>query len=138
MCSSDLGLPDAQHYSTARDLAILASRLIEEHPDYYKLYSERDYTYNAIKQPNRNRLLFIDPTVDGVKTGRIHALDLPGMIAEAKALGIVTADEAAWLAEFDRKVMDIVNVDDFAPHELGTNGGLRVELAATEALAALD
>ena len=76
--------------------------------------------------------------VDGVKTGRIHALDLPGMIAEAKTLGIVSAEEAAWLAGYDRKVMDIVNVDDFAPHELGTNGGLRVELAATEALAALD
>lgn len=76
--------------------------------------------------------------VDGVKTGRIHALDVPGQIAEAKALGILTADEAVWLAEYDRKVMDIVNVDDFAPHELGTQGSLRVELAATEALAAID
>ena len=67
------GLPDAQHYSTARDLAILASRLIEEHPEFYKIYSERDYTYNNIKQPNRNRLLFIDPSVDGVKTGHTDA-----------------------------------------------------------------
>ncbi|MFZ4756627.1 MAG: D-alanyl-D-alanine carboxypeptidase family protein [Burkholderiaceae bacterium] len=67
------GLPDAQHYSTARDLAILASRLIDEHPEYYKIYSERDYTYNNIKQPNRNRLLFIDPSVDGVKTGHTDA-----------------------------------------------------------------
>jgi D-alanyl-D-alanine carboxypeptidase (penicillin-binding protein 5/6) len=67
------GLPDAQHYSTARDLAILTSRLIEEHPDFYKLYSERDFTYNNIKQPNRNRLLFVDPTVDGVKTGHTDA-----------------------------------------------------------------
>jgi hypothetical protein len=73
-----------------------------------------------------------------VKTGRIHSLDLPGQIAEAKAIGLLTADEAAWLAEYDRKVMDIVNVDDFAAHELGTQGSLRVELAATEALAALD
>ena len=67
------GLPDAQHYSTARDLAILASRLIEEHPDFYRMYSEREFTYNNIKQPNRNRLLFIDPTVDGVKTGHTDA-----------------------------------------------------------------
>jgi D-alanyl-D-alanine carboxypeptidase (penicillin-binding protein 5/6) len=67
------GLPDARHYSTARDLAMLATRLIEDHPDFYKLYSQRDYTYNNIKQPNRNRLLFIDPTVDGVKTGRTDA-----------------------------------------------------------------
>ena len=58
--------------------------------------------------------------VEGVKTGRIRSLDLPGMIAEAQALGIVTGADAAWLAEYDRKVMDLVNVDDFAPHELGT------------------
>jgi len=67
------GLPDAQHYSSARDLAILASRLIEEYPEFYKMYSQREYTYNNIKQPNRNRLLFIDPTVDGVKTGHTDA-----------------------------------------------------------------
>jgi D-alanyl-D-alanine carboxypeptidase (penicillin-binding protein 5/6) len=67
------GLPDAQHYSTARDLAILTSRLIEEHPDYYRLYSQREYSFNNIKQPNRNRLLFIDPSVDGVKTGHTDA-----------------------------------------------------------------
>jgi D-alanyl-D-alanine carboxypeptidase (penicillin-binding protein 5/6) len=67
------GLPDPQHYSTARDLAILATRLIDEHPDFYKLYSQRDYTFNNIKQPNRNRLLFVDPTVDGVKTGHTEA-----------------------------------------------------------------
>jgi D-alanyl-D-alanine carboxypeptidase (penicillin-binding protein 5/6) len=67
------GLPDAQHYATARDLAILASRLIEDHPENYRLYSQRDYQYNNIKQPNRNRLLFIDPTVDGVKTGHTDA-----------------------------------------------------------------
>ena len=67
------GLSDPQHYSTARDLAILGSRLIEEHPEFYRIYSEREYTYNNIKQPNRNRLLFIDPSVDGVKTGHTEA-----------------------------------------------------------------
>jgi D-alanyl-D-alanine carboxypeptidase (penicillin-binding protein 5/6) len=67
------GLPDPQHYSTARDLATLASRLITDHPEYYRLYAQRDYTYNNIKQPNRNRLLFTDPTVDGVKTGHTDA-----------------------------------------------------------------
>ena len=63
------GLPDPNHYSTAKDLATLAVRLIEDHPDYYRLYSQKEYTYNKIRQPNRNRLLFTDPTVDGVKTG---------------------------------------------------------------------
>lgn len=67
------GLPDPQHYSTARDLAILATRLIVDFPDLYALYSKKEYTYNNIKQPNRNRLLFIDPTVDGVKTGHTDA-----------------------------------------------------------------
>jgi D-alanyl-D-alanine carboxypeptidase (penicillin-binding protein 5/6) len=67
------GLPSPDHYSTARDLAILAMRLIEDHPDYYRMYSQKEYTYNNIKQPNRNRLLFTDPSVDGFKTGHTDA-----------------------------------------------------------------
>lgn len=67
------GLPGAQHYSTARDLAALAMRVIEDHPDYFKLYAQREYTYNNIRQPNRNRLLFVDPSVDGMKTGHTEA-----------------------------------------------------------------
>jgi acyl-CoA dehydrogenase len=57
--------------------------------------------------------------VDGVKTGRITALDLPGQIAQALSLGILNADEASALRSYDAKVMELVNVDDFAPHELG-------------------
>jgi D-alanyl-D-alanine carboxypeptidase (penicillin-binding protein 5/6) len=67
------GLSDPQHYSTARDLALLAAALIRDFPDYYPLYSLKDYTYNRITQPNRNRLLWLDPTVDGVKTGHTEA-----------------------------------------------------------------
>ena len=67
------GLPDKEHYSSARDLATLAIRLILDHPDHYSLYSEHEYTYNNINQRNRNRLLFIDNTVDGVKTGYTDA-----------------------------------------------------------------
>ena len=68
------GLPDAQHYTTARDLGILASALIRDFPeDYAKYYSLKQFRYNNITQPNRNRLLFIDPTVDGVKTGHTDA-----------------------------------------------------------------
>jgi D-alanyl-D-alanine carboxypeptidase (penicillin-binding protein 5/6) len=63
------GLPSPDNYSTAHDLSIMAARLIADHPDYYKIYSTKDYTYNKIKQPNRNRLLWLDPTVDGMKTG---------------------------------------------------------------------
>jgi acyl-CoA dehydrogenase len=60
--------------------------------------------------------------VDGVKTGRVTALDLPGQITQALALGIITELEAASLREYDRKVMSLVHVDDFAPHELGARG----------------
>ncbi len=63
------GLPDPKHYSTAEDLARLASAIIRDFPKYYQLYSQKDFTYNNIKQANRNRLLWTDPTVDGVKTG---------------------------------------------------------------------
>jgi acyl-CoA dehydrogenase len=57
--------------------------------------------------------------VEGVKTGKVTALDLPGQIQQALAAGIVSETEAAALREYDRKVMDLINVDDFAPHELG-------------------
>jgi D-alanyl-D-alanine carboxypeptidase (penicillin-binding protein 5/6) len=68
------GLPDPQHYTTARDLATLAGALIRDFPeDYAKYYSLKQFRYNNITQPNRNRLLFIDPTVDGVKTGHTDA-----------------------------------------------------------------
>ncbi len=63
------GLPHPEHYTTARDLAILAKAIITKHPEHYKIYSEREYTYNNITQPNRNKLLWRDNTVDGLKTG---------------------------------------------------------------------
>ena len=63
------GLSDPQHYSTARDLGALAAALIRDYPEHYPLYALREYTYNRITQANRNRLLWLDPAVDGVKTG---------------------------------------------------------------------
>jgi D-alanyl-D-alanine carboxypeptidase (penicillin-binding protein 5/6) len=68
------GLPDPQHHTTARDLSILASALIRDFPEEYRrYYSLKEYSYNNIKQPNRNRLLWLDPTVDGLKTGHTEA-----------------------------------------------------------------
>ena len=68
------GLPDPGHYSTARDLYVLAAALIRDFPEQYaQYYSLREYRYNGITQPNRNRLLWLDSTVDGVKTGFTEA-----------------------------------------------------------------
>ena len=67
------GYPDPDHWSTARDLAILAKHSIEDHPDYYKYYAEKEYTYNGIKQGNRNPLLYKSLGVDGLKTGHTEA-----------------------------------------------------------------
>lgn len=63
------GWPDDYHYSTAADMALLAQALIRDYPSHYAIYSEKYFTYNDIRQPNRNRLLWRDPSVDGVKTG---------------------------------------------------------------------
>ncbi len=63
------GLPDPQHKSSARDLAILARTVIRDSSDFYPIYVEREFKYNNIKQGNRNALLYTDPTVDGLKTG---------------------------------------------------------------------
>ncbi|MGB5297836.1 MAG: D-alanyl-D-alanine carboxypeptidase family protein [Thiogranum sp.] len=63
------GLPDKEHYTTAHDIARIAHALIDEFPEYYQWYSEREFTYNDITQYNRNKLLWRDESVDGVKTG---------------------------------------------------------------------
>ncbi|MDH3971520.1 MAG: D-alanyl-D-alanine carboxypeptidase [Gammaproteobacteria bacterium] len=63
------GLPDENHYMTAKDIALLATLLIEKYPEYYKWYSQKEFTFNEITQYNRNKLLWRDDSVDGLKTG---------------------------------------------------------------------
>ena len=63
------GMPDPEHYMTARDAATLSSALIHEFPEYYKWYAQKEFSWNGITQQNRNGLLWRDPTVDGIKTG---------------------------------------------------------------------
>jgi D-alanyl-D-alanine carboxypeptidase (penicillin-binding protein 5/6) len=68
------GLPDPQHLTTAQDLYRLTAALIHDFPEHYaRYYSQKEYRYNNITQPNRNRLLWLDPSVDGVKTGHTEA-----------------------------------------------------------------
>ncbi|MFI0473986.1 D-alanyl-D-alanine carboxypeptidase family protein [Halomonas sp. HMF6819] len=63
------GLPHDNHYSSAHDLALLTQHIINDYPEHYQIYSQRSFSYGGIDQPNRNRLLWRDPTVDGLKTG---------------------------------------------------------------------
>jgi len=81
------GLPDKEHYTTARDLALLAQALIRDFPEQYKLNSQKEYRYNGITQYNRNKLLWRDPSVDGVKTGHTNAAGYC-LVASAKRDGM--------------------------------------------------
>lgn len=67
------GLPDPEHLTSVRDLATLAAALVSRFPQYLHYYSQKEFTYNNIKQPNRNRLLWLDTTVDGLKTGHTQS-----------------------------------------------------------------
>ena len=67
------GLPDPDHYTTARDIAILSAATIRDFPEYYGWYSEKEFTFNGIRQHNRNTLLWRDPAIDGLKTGHTEA-----------------------------------------------------------------
>ena len=67
------GLPDPNTYTTARDLALLAAALVRDFPELYARFAGKEYTYNDIRQPNRNRLLYRDDSVDGIKTGHTEA-----------------------------------------------------------------
>ncbi|MBI5919657.1 MAG: D-alanyl-D-alanine carboxypeptidase [Nitrosomonadales bacterium] len=77
------GMPQAQHYSSAYDMAILAGAIVRDFPDHYPLYSIREFQYNSITQPNRNRLLWMDPFVDGLKTGHTNSAGFC-LVASAK------------------------------------------------------
>ena len=99
------GLPDPQHYSTAADLAKLTVALVRDFPEYYPLYAQKEYRYNNITQANRNRLLWTDPYVDGVKTGHTDAagfcLVASAKRADRRLVSVVlgTASDAARAAE---------------------------------------
>ena len=77
------GLPDPNHYSTAHDLARIARAIQHDFPEFYPIYSQKQYRYNSISQPNRNRLLFTDPSVDGMKTGHTDSAGFC-LVASAK------------------------------------------------------
>ena len=80
------GLSHPEHYSTAQDLAQLAAAIIRDFPEFYPLYAQREYRYNNVTQYNRNRLLWSDPSVDGMKTGFTEAAGY-NLVSSAKREG---------------------------------------------------
>ena len=95
------GLSDPQHYSTAADLARLAQRLLTDFPQYAKIYSQREFTYNSITQANRNRLLWSGSNVDGMKTGHTEGAGWSIVATAARPQG--SAERA-----FDRRLIAVV------------------------------
>ena len=99
------GLPNPQHYSTAQDLALLTLAIIRDFPEYHPLYAMKEYRYNNVTQANRNRLLWSDPTVDGMKTGYTenagYCLITSAKRGERRLISVVlgTASESARAAE---------------------------------------
>ncbi len=85
--ANSTGLPDPEHYTTARDLTKLARALIHDFPDHYAWYKEKVFTYNGIRQYNRNKLLWQDPSVDGIKTGHTQSAGYC-LVASAKRDGM--------------------------------------------------
>jgi serine-type D-Ala-D-Ala carboxypeptidase (penicillin-binding protein 5/6) len=99
------GLPNPRHYSTAQDLALLAMAIIRDFPEYHPLYGMKEYRYNNITQANRNRLLWSDPSVDGMKTGYTenagYCLITSAKRGDRRLISVVlgTASESARAAE---------------------------------------
>ncbi len=102
------GIPAPNHYSSARDMIVLASALMRDFPEYYPLYSQREFSFNRIRQSNRNRLLWTDPTVDGMKTGFTEAagycLLASAKRGERRLISVVlgTQSEAARASESEK------------------------------------
>ncbi|MGE5161206.1 MAG: D-alanyl-D-alanine carboxypeptidase family protein [Betaproteobacteria bacterium] len=95
------GLPDPQQYSTAADLARLAQRLLADFPQYAPLFAQREFTYNSITQANRNRLLWSDGSVDGLKTGQTEGAGWSVVATATRAQG--TGERA-----FSRRLIAVV------------------------------
>jgi D-alanyl-D-alanine carboxypeptidase (penicillin-binding protein 5/6) len=99
------GLSNPQHYSTAQDLAELAAAVVRDFPEYYAIYSQKEFHYNNVAQFNRNRLLWTDPSVDGMKTGYTesagYCLIASARRGDRRLISVVlgTSSEAARAAE---------------------------------------
>jgi D-alanyl-D-alanine carboxypeptidase (penicillin-binding protein 5/6) len=120
------GLPARGHHSTARDMAVLAKAIIADFPEFYSLYAEREFSYNGIKQHNRNALLWRDPSVDGMKTGHtdaagyclVSSAERDGMRLIAVVMG---AESARMRNDGAQKLLDY-GFTNFETHKLYSAG----------------
>jgi D-alanyl-D-alanine carboxypeptidase (penicillin-binding protein 5/6) len=120
------GLPSPNHKASARDLAVLAQAIIRNSAEYYPIYAEREFTYNGIKQGNRNALLYTDPSVDGLKTGHTEEAGYC-LAASAKRNGmrlisvIMNADSAQARADQTRVLFNwgFANFEEATPVQAG-------------------
>jgi D-alanyl-D-alanine carboxypeptidase (penicillin-binding protein 5/6) len=121
------GLPDPAHLTSAYDMAILARSIIRDSAHYYPIYSEKEFTYNKIRQGNRNALLYTDPTVDGLKTGHteeagyclVSSSKRNGMRLIAVVLGTKSMQERA---DQSRALYSwgFANFENVQPYKAGT------------------
>ena len=124
------GLPDPNNKASARDLAVLAAAIIRNSGEYYPIYAEREFTYNGIKQGNRNALLYTDPTVDGLKTGHTDEAGYC-LTASAKRNGmrlisvILNADSKQARADQTRVLFNwgYANFEEATPAQAGATLG---------------
>ncbi|MEH6558962.1 MAG: D-alanyl-D-alanine carboxypeptidase family protein [Oceanicoccus sp.] len=126
------GLPDPEHYMTARDLSVL-SKAILQYPEEYALYSQADYTYNNIRQTNRNRLLWKDDSVDGLKTGHTEEAGFC-LVASAKRndmrlISVVMGAKSQSGREAESQKLLAYGFRYFETHQLYSKGD---ELTATK------
>ncbi len=108
---NESGWPDPEHFSSARDIAILSTNLINRFPDHYSLYKEKYFTFNEIKQRNRNSLLWQDDSIDGIKTGHTesagYCLVSSGVRNDTRLISVTlrSASEKARLTD-NRRLLD--------------------------------
>jgi D-alanyl-D-alanine carboxypeptidase (penicillin-binding protein 5/6) len=103
------GLSEPEHYTSAADIALLANAIIREFPEYYRWYSQKEFTWNGITQPNRNGLLFRDPSVDGMKTGFTenagYCLVSSAMRDQMRLVSVVLGTESAVARERESQAL---------------------------------
>jgi len=125
------GWPNANHYTTARDIVILTRALIRDFPQYYKLHSVKEYSYNGIKQYNRNKLLWRDKTVDGVKTGHTdsagYCLVASSLRNEMRLISVVLgAKDEKSRADYSQELLEF-GFRFFETHKLYDAGSVLAE-----------